>query len=242
MGKINFFCINLDKRTDRWEKCRQQFLKQGVGVKRWPAKPLPENRRFGAWLSHREIIEHAKNNNWDCVGVFEDDIEFLTKNFYKICQESLKELADKDWYILYFWGSFWRWASMKKVGSMKKIFRVRNLQEAHAVIYNKKFFDIYLKKHPDEYSSNITEYYIDNKYRAFDQWYANYVQINYPCYITKSILVVQKDDFSDIENKQVWRSSRSIVTFFLYKYQLWFLVEKLWKYIKHLRVNLGFKK
>jgi len=48
MQQVNFFCINLDKRTDRWGSCVQQFRDQGIKVERWIAKPLPENRRFGA--------------------------------------------------------------------------------------------------------------------------------------------------------------------------------------------------
>ncbi len=71
--------------------------------------------------------------------------------------------------------------------------------EAHAVIYNEKFYDLYLEKHPCKYHKDTPEKYLDNSFTAFDQWYANYIQKKYPCYVTKKILVSQKDDFSDIE-------------------------------------------
>lgn len=240
MNKVNFFCINLQDRADRWADCKKQFEKQKINVTRWNATPLPENRRFWAWLSHREIIEHAKINNWDYVAVFEDDIKFLVDNFYERCEEALKELNDRDWYILYFWGSFWKWGSLKKEKELNKTLRVKNLHEGHSIVYSKNFYDIYLAKHPSSYSKEIWKYYIDDKYTAFDQWYANYVQIKYPCYITKTMLVSQKDDFSSIENRQVWRASRSVVIFYLYKYHFWYLVEKWWKYIKILLIFLGF--
>lgn len=237
MVELNFFCINLNARNDRWVDCLKQFSEQNLKVDRWDAKPRPENRRFGAWLSHREIIEYAKMNKWKCVVVFEDDIKFLTPEFKKECYLALNELSNTNWYILYFGGLLWKWGILKKVAKMSQVFQVKKLFEAHAVIYNEKFYDIYLHKHPNMYNNKIWEYYLDNTYRAFDEWYANYIQELYPCYITRKMLVTQKNDFSDIEGKTVWRKSRAEIVFVLYKYNMWWAVEKFWKYIKWL-INL----
>lgn len=234
MTKINFFCINLQSRHDRWQECKKQFLSQGLQVHRWDAKPRPENRRFGAWLSHREIIEHAKKNNWEYVAVFEDDIKFLVPNFPQECAKAIHELKIVDWYILYFGGQLWKWWSLKTKESLNNVFLVKKLFEAHAVIYNSKFYDLYLNKHPAEYNSNIWKYYIDDTYQSFDEWYAGYVQEKYPCYITRKMLVAQRDDYSDIENKNVWRKSRAQIIFIMYKYHFWWLVEIWWKYIRYL--------
>lgn len=217
---IKFFCINLENRLDRWENCQKQFEEQNIYVTRWNATPLPDNRRFGAWLSHREIIEKAKIHDWNCVGVFEDDIKFLTKNFAEECENALEQLRNVDWHILYFGGLIWTWWSLQKKNSLKNLLQVNNFFEAHAVIYNKTFFDIYLDKHPSKYSSQVHELYLDNKYSAFDQWFAGSVQSKYPCYITNKILVGQQDDFSNIENKIVARLGKSIYRFYIYKY-LW---------------------
>ena len=232
MQKINFFCINLISRSDRWRDCEHQFLLQKLKVHRWNAKPRPENRRFGAWLSHREIIEHAKKNHWDCVAVFEDDIKFLTNDFLEECNLAMNDLKGIDWYIVYFGGQIWKGWSLISQKWLNKVFLVKKLFEAHAVIYNAKFYDLYLQKHPAEYTSEIWEYYLDNMYRSFDEWYANCVQERYPCYITKKMFVVQKDDFSNIENKNVWRKSRAQIIFLMYRLHLWWLVESWWKYIK----------
>lgn len=221
MEHINFFCINLDIRTDRWINCQKQFIQQWIEkVERWSAKPLPENRRFWAWLSHREIIEYAKSKNWEYVWVFEDDINFVNKKFLIKATRALGELKKKEWYMLYFWGSLGRNAKLVKENWTSEVLRVEKNFEAHAVIYHKRFFDIYLQKHPSEYSVGIGEYYLDNKYRAFDEWYADVVQKDYPCYITNKILVTQRNDFSNIENKFVSRYKKSIYRFWLYKY-LW---------------------
>ena len=44
----------------------------------------------------------AKIRGWDYVGVFEDDVKFLTKNFKDEYNNALEELKNEDWYILYF--------------------------------------------------------------------------------------------------------------------------------------------
>ena len=61
----------------------------------------------------------------------------------------------------------------------------------HAVIYSKKFYDIYLRLHPDRYSDSIPELYINNKYKALDEWMALEFQNKFPCYITKKFLAGQ---------------------------------------------------
>lgn len=219
MEQINFFCINLDSRIDRWIDCQKQFAEQWIKkVERWSAKPLPENRRFGAWLSHREIIEYAKTRNWEYVWVFEDDINFIGKDFLTQTQKALDTLSEREWYILYFGGSMGRYGQLYREKWLKSVLRVKKIFEAHAVIYHRRFFDIYLKKHPPLYSLKIDEYYIDNKYKAFDEWFANVVQYKYPCYITNKIYVAQKDDFSSIENKFVYRNKISIYRFYAFKY------------------------
>lgn len=225
MKQINFFCINLDSQCERWAGCQRQFTEQWIHVERWSAKPLPENRRFGAWLSHREIIEHAKKQNWDYVCVFEDDIHFVTKKFLIHAQNAISELINKEWYILYFWGCIRKNGQLYKEKWLKHVLRIKRCVEAHAVIYHRRFFDIYLKKHPDKYSSKIDEYYLDNQFNAFDLWFADVAQYNWPCYITNKMLVVQKDGFSVIENRLVSRNKISQYRFLAYKY-LWAKIVK----------------
>lgn len=242
MNKINFFCINLETRTDRWFRCEESFKQQNIEVTRWNATPLPENRRFGAWLSHREIIELAKRNSWEYVWVFEDDIKFLTSHFIDQCDSAIQSLQDHDWYILYFGGFIWTWWVAKREKGIRNLLRVQKLFEAHAVIYHKSFYDIYLKKHPSSYSPEIPEYYLDGKYTAFDQWFADVVQFKYPCYITEKILVSQYDDFSSIENKKVMRYKSSLLRFYAYKI-LWSKIttwlDSFWSKIKKIPKRLA---
>ena len=57
------FCINLDKRPDRWIHAQEQFKKIGIldKVKRFSAIERKDGR-LGCIKSHLEIIKYAQKN------------------------------------------------------------------------------------------------------------------------------------------------------------------------------------
>lgn len=57
------YCINLDRRTDRWETVQREFDKVGIRerVVRFSAIETPENGAIGCLLSHRAIIQKAQD-------------------------------------------------------------------------------------------------------------------------------------------------------------------------------------
>ena len=65
------YCVNLDKRVDRWNECLNEFQKHNITVERFSALDgtLLDNSttllpgQLGCKLSHLSIIEQAKNNN-----------------------------------------------------------------------------------------------------------------------------------------------------------------------------------
>ncbi len=230
MDTVNYFCINLASRKDRWEECKKEFLHQNINIKRWNATPLPQNRRFWAWLSHREIIEHAKAQKWEYVWVFEDDVFFMKNNFQYFVNKALDELLNKKWYILYFWWLMCRNSHLEKESDVNSLFKVEGLMWAHALIYHKDFYDIYLKLHPDKYTDKIKKLYIKNKYKAFDEWMALDFQNKFPCYISKYFLAGQRDNFSNIENKFIISNYQTVMRFYIYKHWLWSVAKKIWDF------------
>ncbi len=56
------YCVNLDRRPDRWEAVQQEFKKIGIQdrVIRFSAIETPNQGAIGCLLSHRAIIEEAK--------------------------------------------------------------------------------------------------------------------------------------------------------------------------------------
>ena len=71
--------INLDYRTDRNREIMEEFERMGIpsekiirfsAIKRTPGL-------IGCGLSHRAVLEMAKENNWRNVLIFEDDFQFI---------------------------------------------------------------------------------------------------------------------------------------------------------------------
>jgi hypothetical protein len=99
---IPAFCINLDRRPDRWIKAKKEFEKVGWSIERWPAKqyeksPYP-NMPIGAagcLDSHKSIWRECRKNKIEMVAVFEDDLVFPS-DFAEVFPKAFSELPD-DW-------------------------------------------------------------------------------------------------------------------------------------------------
>ena len=117
MKKLNeyfdkIYCINLDRRPDRWEECSIIFKSMGLEVERFSACDgqvidtgygKVYNGELGGTISHTRMLRRIKKDGFDKVLVLEDDIEFC-ENFYDIFQNSIKELPE-DWDIFFFGGN-----------------------------------------------------------------------------------------------------------------------------------------
>lgn len=68
------FCINLDHRTDRWEKTQATFANTCLAnsIVRFPAIKA-EKGVHGCRLSHFAVIQQAKDQGLPWVGIMEDD-------------------------------------------------------------------------------------------------------------------------------------------------------------------------
>ena len=107
------FCINLDRRKDRWEECLTEFNKYNLlDIERFTAidgNNLPQVKsgfvtpsRLALVLTNIDILEKAIQNNYESILILEDDVEF-TNEVNKI-SEYFKFLPE-DWDMLYFGGN-----------------------------------------------------------------------------------------------------------------------------------------
>jgi len=107
------YCINLDRRTDRWEdNCLPQFKKFGLEVERFSATDgklldlphgQPYNSELAGAMSHLAALKKAKNDNVQNLLLLEDDVVFKDD-----CNELFSKLINnvpKDWEILFFGGN-----------------------------------------------------------------------------------------------------------------------------------------
>lgn len=83
-GAHNTFCINLERRKDRWEKMQTRFLSTNLEVTRWNAS-TPEDivdaiqgspTQQACSQSHIRIWKHIVENDLEYALILEDDITF----------------------------------------------------------------------------------------------------------------------------------------------------------------------
>jgi GR25 family glycosyltransferase involved in LPS biosynthesis len=108
------YCINLDRRPDRWEQAVEEFNKIGCKVERLsaidgeklinPNTDSPINQsELGCLLSHRAILEKIIKSNGDRFLVLEDDIVFnddFNQNF-----QLFKDQLPENWDMVYISGN-----------------------------------------------------------------------------------------------------------------------------------------
>jgi GR25 family glycosyltransferase involved in LPS biosynthesis len=105
------YCINLDRRADKWDECLVEFNLHGLTVDRFSAvdgnvfNPTGGLKPgvIGCAMSHRRVIELAKGLKFKTVLILEDDVAFDPMLNYKF-SEWYKEVPE-GWDMLYLGGN-----------------------------------------------------------------------------------------------------------------------------------------
>jgi hypothetical protein len=162
------FCINLDRQPDRWARMRERFEALGVAqlVRRFPAIDTPENHHVGCALSHRRIIEEAKQAGLESVLVLEDDVVFLEGTTW-VLRRSLKELGRRAWNIFYLGGALGR--RFPRADGCVHLEVPTSLTTTHALAYHRRVYDRILADVPGDMPA-LSAWI--GKYRAIDQYLA----------------------------------------------------------------------
>ncbi len=115
-------CINLNRRSDRWNQVQQQFRKAGIVAERFAAidgnpmkwshvrnkdkPPGAKDNKFrgvaGCMASHVNIWKMAKEKGWKNVLIVEDDCDFV----HELQQRFTERIGQVpiDWDLLYLGG------------------------------------------------------------------------------------------------------------------------------------------
>lgn len=185
------FCINLDKRTDKWKACEQQFDNIGIDVERVsgidgflepPASIRPGE--VGCLKSHLKVFEIAAERNLDSFLLLEDDVEFA-ENFNDKFNEIEPQIP--PYHMLYF-GVNPHTGSRHEVAP--NLNRIMNSYAAHCVIFKKECYEdiIAALRGPLIY--------------PVDVHYGNQ-QVGHTAYSLKPPLAWQRKSFSDINQDYV---------------------------------------
>jgi len=187
------YCINLDKRPDRYENVLKEFNKFGIiNVERFAgvdgsllqSNGIISNGEIGILETHISIIKKAKENSLKNVLIMEDDVYF-TDEIYKV-DEYIKEVPS-DWDFLYFGGNHAYGQPPLRIND--KILKLNFTVALQCVAIKSTVFDEILELLP-KHNIQVDGCYghLHKKYNAYS-FYPN--------------IAKQTKGFSDIQNKFV---------------------------------------
>jgi hypothetical protein len=188
----HIYCINLDRRPDRWEKCLQEFEKHGIeNVERFSAvdgNTLEVSSHLlkgeiGIIESHKRILNDAKNNNYNNILILEDDVEFHS-NFTELFSSIQYEIP-LDFDMIYIGGNLELWSPVQIT---QHVFKANSALALHAVGISASVYDIILSLIDHTVQIDILYAHISNRINS---------------YIIRPRLAFQKADWSDIQNINV---------------------------------------
>jgi len=191
------FCINLDRRFDRWEECLIEFKKYGIeDVVRWSAIDGNNINKLGSCekssqtaliLTNIDIIEDSIKNNLKNVLIMEDDIKF-SDEVYNI-SEYFKYLPE-DWDMVYFGGNHNSHMGVNPPLIInEKVCKLHNTFTTHCVGINGKSFNTIINK-LKEFNNPLDVIYTD-------------LQRSLNVYCFYPLIATQRVSYSDIEGRVV---------------------------------------
>lgn len=188
------YCINLDRRKDRWEETIKELDKWGLTdeVERYSGvdgnslknETQIKDGELGILNTHLKIINESKEKNYENILILEDDIEFTEK--IKLLDEYMT-IVPNDWDMIYFGGNHNKHMGKKINYINDKIIKLKETYGIHCVAINNSIYDLIL---------NV----IDKRKKPIDVYYAD-IQKNYNCYGFNPSIALQRVSYSDIQNK-----------------------------------------
>ncbi len=188
------WCINLDHRTDRWEKVQKEFDSVGVlyRVQRFSAIKHSDGR-IGVIKSNLALMKMAKEKNLKNILIFEDDVHFINDSV-EILTNALEQIGTLKWSAIYL-GANTHTKLEIITRSKPNILQLKNAFAAHSIAYNSNVFNIFINK----YEGLETIEYND----ILDVWLANSIQKKNLCLVLNPIITTQYESYSDIEKRDV---------------------------------------
>jgi GR25 family glycosyltransferase involved in LPS biosynthesis len=141
------YCINLDRRPDRWKEISDQFSREELSAERFAAvdgrdfkKEYPSSPgNNGCTLSHYFLIERARILGLDNVLIFEDDAD-LIQHFMIHLQDCINDLPG-NWDMLLLGASH----KAPLIPVTDKICRVQESYCTHAYLLRSTMFDLVIE-------------------------------------------------------------------------------------------------
>ena len=190
----NAFYINLEHRTDRKEHVENELDKIGIKATRFNAIKMT-NGAIGCSMSHLKILEEAKKNKLSHVLIVEDDITFLDSELFKTQINKFFELHENNWDVVLLAGN--------NIPPYENIddtcVKVTHCQTTTGYLVNGHYINVLannVKMGLTQLLNNPSE---KIKYAIDRFWFV--LQSASRWYLITPLTVVQREDYSDIEQK-----------------------------------------
>lgn len=211
--KLSFYCINLDKRIDRWTQVQDQFKLIGINnrVSRVPAVIEFIKHNSAMSIAEQSLIETNlrilnRNDLSGPICIFEDDVYFLMSNRPLEVMSGVSRQLPEDFGLLYL-GAHLFDPKIKHPLSSPNLVRLlpepRPTKEkdhvfvggAHAVVYSARAIE-YIRSQPIEILFE----------KQWDVFLSKYLIPNFPCFMANPAFAFQVEDVSDLEGKRTERN------------------------------------
>lgn len=200
------YCINIDRRTDRWEECLKEFEKHNLNVERFSAVDgntenyslgYPYDNELAGAISHLNVVKEAKKLNLSKVLILEDDVQF-SDNVNTLFLNYIEQLP-LNWDGINFGGNH--------IGGLltisQNVTKMRRSYALHAYGLNNKSYDQII-----DYMENKIDNVVKNgrsvirESVAADFFMADlHSRLNFYCF--RPHIAWQKEDYSDIQRTKV---------------------------------------
>lgn len=188
------WCINLDSRTDRWEKAQGEFDSVGVleRVQRFSAIKHSDGR-LGLIRSNVALMKRVKEKNLKNILIFEDDVHFINNPIENL-EKAIEQIGTLKWSLFYLGANTHSKLDLI-TRSKPNILQLKDAFATHSVAYTNNACDIFIKK----FDNIETLEWAD----TMDVWLAQNIQKKNLCLVVNPIITTQYESYSDIEKKVV---------------------------------------
>lgn len=153
VDKIKFFCINLKRSKERREIVTMEFVRRGLDVEFWnaidkkdiyykPSNVKMKDGEYACFLSQLKLIQYAKDNHYEAVCIFEDDVVLCDDFWNRI--NYLMGLDGFDFDIFHLGGHFTGKDSMEKDSEKTEweyIYKTKQIYGCYAYVVANNVYD-----------------------------------------------------------------------------------------------------
>jgi glycosyl transferase family 25 len=171
-NELTTYCINLERRTEKWEQAQVEFDTFGLKPIRIDGVEHLDGHT-GCTQAHLRALKHLKPPFL----LAEDDIKFIGS--IEQLQTAIDQLPP-DWDMLYLGATL----QNKLERYSDNLFRVKDAYTTHAIIYN---------------SQRVIDFIVsEHNTRKVDVFLADVVQHKFNCFLCSPMIATQRAGFSDI--------------------------------------------